>query len=138
MRYGGPTDALATLVRPLTLPRRAEHVTITATATVPARCRLSSVDTLRLPRLDRLAVLDAAGFYGLTAYEAFRMGARIRTEADVTAIAATMPPLTPAQVADLDRWCAKVAVTPVRTIAEWYGCSYATAEHVRELMGGTR
>lgn len=110
-------------------------MTITATAPVPAQCRLSTADTLAFPRLDRLAVLDAVKFYGLTAYEAFRMGARIRTETDVEAVAATMPPLTPAQIADLDRWCAEVAVTPVRTIAEWYGCAYATAEHVRKLMG---
>ncbi|MBQ0902689.1 hypothetical protein [Micromonospora sp. U21] len=113
-------------------------MTITATAPVPARCRLSTAATVGLPRLDRLAVLDAAEFYGLTAYQAFCMGARLRSEADVTAVASTMPPLTPEQVADLDAWCAKVAVTPVSTLAEWFRCSYDTAEEVRELMGGAR
>ena len=113
-------------------------MSILAVAQVPAQCRLSTADTLRLPRFDRLAVLDAAEFYGLTAYEAFRMGARIRTEADVDAIAATWPPMTPEQVDAIDRWCAKVAVTPVSTLADWFRCSYDTAERVRALMGDAR
>lgn len=113
-------------------------MTITATAPVPARCRLSTADTLTLPRLDRLSVLDAVKFYGITAYEAFRMGARIRTEADVEAIASTWPPMTPEQIAELDRWCAEAAVTPVSTLADWFRCSYDTATRVRALMGGAR
>lgn len=111
-------------------------MTIIATAPVPAQCRLQSADTFTFPRLTSLSVSDAAELFNITGWEAFEAGARIRTEADVDAIAATFPPMTPAQIADLERWCAKVAGTPVHTIADWYGCSIILAEHVRDAIAG--
>lgn len=114
-------------------------MTITATAPVPARCRLSSLDTLGLPRVDRLAVLDAAEFYGITAYQAFTFGARIRTSADVLAVAATLPPLTDLQAADLAAWCADVATWPLGQIARTWRCDLSTAAQLRDgIAGGAR
>ncbi|MFI7426081.1 hypothetical protein ACIBPB_03765 [Micromonospora sp. NPDC049836] len=111
-------------------------MTVTATAPAPAGSRLSTADTHGIPRLDRLSVTDAIERHNVSGYVAFTMGARIRSEADVDAVASTWPPMSPEQIADLDRWCARVAATSARTLAEWWGISLATAEQVRDLMAG--
>jgi hypothetical protein len=119
-------------------------VTIIGIAPVPASSNLAGLDTLTNFQAIRptsrpvrqLSVLAAADQLGVTAYAAFEAGARIRTEADATAVAATMPPLTPERIAKNERWCAGIAVLPLAAIAEQFSCSYDQAREVRALMTG--
>ena len=81
-------------------------------------------------------LVEVAELCGITPWEAFTSGARIRTEADVLAVADSMPPMTPEEEADLAAWCAEVATWSVQRVAEAWQCGMETAAHLRDLMAG--
>ncbi|HEX5594402.1 MAG TPA: hypothetical protein VFX61_00015 [Micromonosporaceae bacterium] len=82
------------------------------------------------------SLVDVARLTGVTPWEAFAAGVRIRTTDDVIAVARTAPPKTPAELADLARWCAEVASWSVERVAEEWRVSYATAVLLRDCIAG--
>ena len=114
-------------------------MSIIAVAPVPTHSRLDLLDTLFLRPIRpirEMSVLDAAAAYGMTPWAAFEAGARLRSDADVTAAARAMPPITDAEQARIDQRAVELASTPVEAIAEQLGIRVDTAQWVRDLFAG--
>lgn len=67
-------------------------------------------------------VIELAVELGLTPWQAFKRGGRIRSQADVRAIAASQPPMTPDERAQVDEWTrSTAALTPAELVERMGG-----------------
>lgn len=123
-------------------------MSIIATAEVPRHLSLRLADTHEYPAVplhlrvrtlvdQGLTCVEIANMLHVTPYQAFEAGARLRSSADTTAVAAGWPPPTPKRLAELEAFGARLVAMPLHEHAARYGVSLDQAAQIRDLFAGS-